>query len=231
MKKDLLLLTTGIILGLTISYLSFSQPNTIIHSKKTTPLQITNNNSKIILKPNPLSKIAHSSEQNMNRIIQINIDSESNASTAKSSIDSLRTQLISKIQTLPDNEVKQIKNIVDKVTSLTPEKYFENEIRDPELAISLEDKLRYNFYEQNLLEGEGILDSLECRTRYCKARVFLPKDENMILINRFQNAFPGIALLSLNIDKQDDSNLVSSDIYIDLQSYETVAILENNENP
>jgi hypothetical protein len=228
MKKDLLILFIGIFLGATLSY--------FVSSKFQSSILTDNNITPPSENPSIANQNSFAISTEINHQPQTNNTNEEPVNNTQNLIqndnpDSLRSQLLFQIQNFPDNKIKWLKNILDKFDELQTDKLFELESRDPDIAIGMEDKLRYDFYEQNATNGEGNIDSLECRTRYCKARISLPKVETRLASDRLDNAFPGIVLQNFNLDTQDDPNLISFDVYIDLKIYEMSINLEDAEKP
>jgi len=237
MKKDLLLIITGMFLGVTLSFFIYylasnqfeapTKPHDISKQQSIIPLDNTKHTPT---SSSSKSKAIQQIETQTEKSLPSNTDSDD--ADLDDETDKLRTELVTQIHNLPDYKVKWVKEIVDQAEEPPVDKLFESELRDPDRAIGLEDKLRYDFYDQNALNGRGRLDSLECRSRYCKARIALPKKDPLGGAQHMINLFPGIVLSNstLNTDNNSDENFTV--IYIDTQPDSTMFIkIDDSNNP
>jgi len=235
MKKDLLLIITGLFLGISLSFFisDFSSNQIEVSTKiQDTSKQKSNipfDNTKHI--PNPTSSKSRANQQtetHTEKSHPSNTDSET--VSANDETDELRAELVTQIHNLPDYKVKWVKEIVDQAEKQPADQVFENEVRDSNRAIGLEDKLRYDFYKNNTLNGRGRIDSLECRSRYCKARIALPSNDSLNGAQQMVTAFPGVVLtrFTRNTDENSDENF--TDIYIDTQPDNTMIIKLDDPN-
>ena len=138
----------------------------------------TNKNASLLVEndsiSDPLDKVTL---QESKIRIKAKLHEQLDATTAN--IRSDRFLINRMLDELDQSNLSRLIGIIEQLDAKQPGELFELEEVDPVWSLKKQSELEFSFYEQSSLRDLGNLDSVVCKTNFCKVSISLPKSTDV----------------------------------------------------
>jgi len=180
-SKFVLGLITGILISVSLYELSGVRKDKITTSEKNAieenavdlKTNVTTKSVKLTESERRISKSNGARGKNKNSSFEID-QTESEVQEIDKNLSS-KSKIVKIINEMNEKDLEIVHQMLENYGKPLPQELFESEPIDQEWALKKQAELEYGFYSESPLRDKGELDSIQCRSQYCRVTVKVPR--------------------------------------------------------